>query len=144
MKKIKLSLYFFLLLVTACTIEPKPINYGVDNCAYCSMTIVDNQHAAELVTTKGKVYKFDAIECMINYLHENAIEYKFKMINDYSIPGKLINAESAVYIISKNIPSPMGAFLSAFESKDSAYKVEEQSGGNRYNWDQIQKIIVNK
>jgi copper chaperone NosL len=31
------------------------------------MTIVDKVHAAEIVTKKGKVCKFDATECMINY-----------------------------------------------------------------------------
>ena len=34
------------------------------------MTIVDKVHAAEIVTQKGKVYKFDATECMINFMDE--------------------------------------------------------------------------
>ena len=33
------------------------------------MTIVDRQHAAEAVTSKGKVFKFDAIECMVCLLY---------------------------------------------------------------------------
>lgn len=31
------------------------------------MTIVDKQHAAQVVTKKGKAYSFDAIECMVHY-----------------------------------------------------------------------------
>ena len=60
-----------LLLFAACSPQPRPIEYGTDLCDFCRMTIVDKQHAAELVTDKGRVYKFDAIECMVNYLEQN-------------------------------------------------------------------------
>ena len=43
------------------------------------MTIVDNKHSAELVTTKGKVYKFDAIECMIRHL-QNIEDQQYQFI----------------------------------------------------------------
>ena len=33
------------------------------------MTIVDPRYGAELVTTKGKVYKYDAVECLINSVY---------------------------------------------------------------------------
>ena len=54
------------LSLAACTVAPVPINFGSDGCHFCKMTIVDKQHAAELVTSKGKAYKYDAIECMID------------------------------------------------------------------------------
>ena len=62
------SLVLIISLLSACTPAPKPIEYGSDMCHYCKMTIMDKQHAAELVTDKGKVFPFDAIECMIHYL----------------------------------------------------------------------------
>lgn len=42
-------------LLWSCSIAPEPINYGQDGCHFCKMTIVDKVHAAEIVTTKGKV-----------------------------------------------------------------------------------------
>ena len=45
-----LSGVLLLLLTTGCKVEPKPIAYGKEGCHFCSMTIVDQQHAAQIVT----------------------------------------------------------------------------------------------
>jgi copper chaperone NosL len=131
-----------LLLVVSCKVEPEQINYGKDGCHFCKMTIVDNQHASELVTAKGKVYKYDAIECLINDLkkRDNA-EVGILLVNDYSKPGELISAESAAFLISEGVPSPMGAFLSAFNDKTDAEAVKSENGGELYDWQSIQKQI---
>jgi len=55
-------------LLTACSHEPDPIRYGKDACAHCKMTIMDKRFSAELITAKGKVFKFDAAECMAGFL----------------------------------------------------------------------------
>ena len=68
MKTLKHYIFIsLLLLVFSCNVSPKPIDYGSDGCHFCKMTIVDKVHAAEIVTKKGKVYMFDATECMINF-----------------------------------------------------------------------------
>ncbi|MCC6725443.1 MAG: hypothetical protein IT258_13125, partial [Saprospiraceae bacterium] len=54
------SILLFCSLLTACTPTAEPISFGEDMCAHCKMTIVDEQFAAEAVSQKGKVYKFDA------------------------------------------------------------------------------------
>ena len=33
----------------------------------CKMTLVDKKFGAEVVTKKGKVYKFDDLNCMIKF-----------------------------------------------------------------------------
>ena len=84
------------VLFTSCEVGPEPIRYGEEGCQYCKMTIVDKQHASELVTTKGKVYKFDAIECMINFKSENpSKDFELELVNDYKNPGQLIDATFA-------------------------------------------------
>ena len=65
-----LLLFASFCLTVGCSVGPKPIDYGHVGCHFCSMTIVDKQHAAQLVTTKGKVFNFDAVECMMNQLKE--------------------------------------------------------------------------
>ena len=128
--------------MTSCSIETEKINYGKESCHFCKMTIVDNQHAAEAVTSKGKVFKYDAIECMINDLKQKSdVELGLLVVNDYSAPGALIDAKTATFLISKEIKSPMGAFLSAFEKQEEAQKVMNEHKGNLYNWEQIQKEI---
>jgi copper chaperone NosL len=103
------------------------------------MTIVDKQHAAEFVTQKGKVFKFDATECMMNYLKEiDNTSVALYLVNDYDAPGELINATEATYLISKNIPSPMGEFLTAFKSKEVAERVHAANQGLLLSWAELQ------
>ena len=139
MKILKHYLILTILIVLYnCNVSPKPIDYGNDGCHYCKMTIVDKVHAAEVVTKKGKVYKFDATECMINFMNEfNTSEIALYLSNNYSVPEKLIDATKATFLISENIPSPMGAFLSAFKTKQEAEKFQKQKGGNLYTWDEL-------
>lgn len=134
----KLLLSLSILLILSCSPSPEPIEYGSDLCNFCQMTIVDRQHGAELVSDKGRIFKFDAIECMVNYLHDNDGNYAFMLVNDFDSPGELINAETGHYLVSKAVPSPMGAFLSGFSSHSNTVKLKEEKGGEIYNWSEIQ------
>jgi len=44
-----------LIMLIGCNPGPKPITYGNENCEYCSMTIMDDKYASEIITSKGKV-----------------------------------------------------------------------------------------
>ncbi|MCB0595944.1 MAG: nitrous oxide reductase accessory protein NosL [Lewinellaceae bacterium] len=134
------------LSAVSCTPSPKPIAYGSDACHYCKMTIVDQQHAAEAVTAKGKAFKFDAIECMVNYLEGQegqSQEYAFLLAADYEKPGELIPAESSYYLISPAIPSPMGAYLSAFETQERAKAMQSAKEGEVFDWKGLRAHIKN-
>jgi copper chaperone NosL len=132
------SFVALLLVLTSCNVGPQAIDYGSDGCHFCKMTIVDKVHAAEIVTNKGKVYKFDASECMINYMKEfDASEVKLYLTNIYTEPETLIDATKATFLISKNVPSPMGAFLTAFKTKEDANLVQSEKEGTLYSWDEL-------
>lgn len=134
-----------LLLFFGCNVSPKAINYGDDGCHFCKMTIVDKIHAAEIVTKKGKVYKFDATECMINSFEEfNTSEIAHFLSNNYTEPEALIDATKATFLISKNVPSPMGAFLSAFKNKIDAENLQNQKSGTLYSWEELLLHFKNK
>lgn len=131
-----------LLLVVSCNVSPKPIAYGSDGCHFCKMTIVDKVHAAEIVTKKGKVYKFDATECMVHFMEEfNSSEIALYLSNNFTEPEALIDAKQSTFLISKNIPSPMGAFLSAFENKEEAENAQTENGGTLYTWKELLKHL---
>jgi len=139
MQRLKHFYFVALLLVlTSCNVGPQAIDYGNDGCHFCKMTIVDKVHAAEIVTTKGKVYKFDASECMINFMDEfETSDIKLYLTNIYTEPEILIDATKATFLISKNVPSPMGAFLTAFKTKKDAKKVQTEKGGTLYTWNEL-------
>lgn len=139
------SLFVFILILFSCNTSPQPIDYGNDGCHYCKMTIVDKVHAAQIVTKKGKAYKFDATECMVNFLNNfNPNEVKHYLSNNYTAPESLIDATKATFLISKNIPSPMGAFLSAFKNKEDAINIQKSKGGTLYNWYELLSHLNNK
>jgi len=134
----KITALVALLLLFNCSNSPQPIVYGQDGCHFCKMTIVDKLHAAEIVTIKGKVYKFDATECMINHLKTiDTSTLKHCLSNNYLEAETLIDATQASFLISENIPSPMGAFLSAFVTKGDAETIQAQKGGTIYNWEAL-------
>lgn len=136
----KISIYSVILalFLISCEVSPQPINYGNEACEFCRMTIVDNQHASQLVNSNGKAYNFDAIECMINYTEENTeTAYELYLINDFDNPGALIDAKTATYLISPQISSPMGANLSGFASEKAAQQVKEKFKGELYNWESV-------
>ncbi len=134
--------YSFIILsvftIVSCSIKPDPINYGSDGCHFCSMTIVDKQHAAEIVTDKGKSFKFDASECMMNHIKSiDQTTISMFLVNDFNQPGTLIDATEATFLISKNLPSPMGAYLSAFKSKEAAETIQSLNEGELYTWEAL-------
>lgn len=125
-------------LLLSCSTSSKPINYGEDGCHFCRMTIVDKQHAAQYVTKKGKHYNFDAIECMIHSLEEVVPEeIAGRYATTFLDPGHLKSIDELTFIISDAIPSPMGAFLSAFDTKTEADQTIMEKGGEIYAWDDL-------
>ncbi len=127
-----------LFVFASCEVNPRPINYGADGCHFCSMTIVDKQHAAQIVTKKGKAFKFDAVECMVNHLKDvDMTTIELFLVNDYQAPGELIDAKIATFLITREIPSPMGEYLSAFKSRVEAENIEDENNGKLYSWEEL-------
>ena len=49
----------------------------------------------------------------------------------------------ATFLISENVPSPMGAFLSAFKNKVDAEKIQSEKGGELYSWEKLLAHLKN-
>lgn len=130
------------LFIAACQPQARKIEYGADMCHYCKMTVVDAQHAAQLVSTKGKTFIFDAIECMVAFQKASPeMEFALELVNDYQSPGTLVQADRSSYLISENLPSPMGAYLTAFADKTMAQKMKESKGGTLYHWEDLPAVL---
>ena len=116
------------------------MNYGSDACHYCDMTIVDKQHASQLVTSKGKAYKYDAIECMVHSLQDEFVDTEMAhyLVADFRQPGELIDAKKTSFLVSEKLQSPMGANLSAFINEAAGKKAQEEFTGKTYSWEAIQ------
>lgn len=92
---------------------------------------------AEILTSKGKALKFDAAECMLNYIIENSTDENSAnmfYVTDYNKPAKFINVLNAAFVVSPKIKSPMGENLSAFSGEKEAQTFLKESGGEMFTW----------
>lgn len=121
MKKIILSLIAMVTLVSCGPTEPQPIKLNSDSCDFCKMTISNSKYAAELITQKGRIYKFDDISCMIKYAKSNTtVEYSGFYVNDYLNDNKFIDAEKGYYLKGGTISSPMRGNIAVFSTNNEA------------------------
>ena len=134
----RLILFFVVgFYALSCSVEPTPISYSNDECKFCMMKIMDERFGAEIVTEKGKIYKFDSAECMLRYSKENPGNPKHVMVTHVNAPNVLQDAKSSYYVICENIPSPMGANLSSYPNMEFATTKVMELGGKTYSWDEL-------
>ncbi|MCF8256277.1 MAG: nitrous oxide reductase accessory protein NosL [Flavobacteriales bacterium] len=131
-------------LVFSCNVEPEPINYGKDACDHCRMTIMDPKFGAELVTAKGKVYKFDDVNCMVNHakgLAEGLSGAAHILVTDMQQPATLIAVGSAFFLRSDEVRSPMGSRVAAFSEQSVRDSRLEMWGGTALDWNETKNIF---
>lgn len=131
-----------ILLITlfSCTAEPEPLQYGEDACHTCKMTLIDKKFGAELVTRKGKVYKFDDVNCMLTFYNSGELpeqEFTHRLVSDFSQPTKLIEAADAFYLKSSAIKSPMASQVAAFQQKENMEKTKKELNGIYLVWGEL-------
>lgn len=114
------ALVFFLSGLASCNSGPQEIIIGTDHCSACKMRVTDAHFGAELVTAKGKVYKFDDAICLKNYLQqERDIVAQNLYLTLYSRPNQLIEVNKAVIVQDESIRGPMGGNIAVFAHADS-------------------------
>jgi len=138
LKKSKPSLLLipFIFLLNSCKeIKPKPVKLNSDGCEYCKMTIVDSKFVSQIVNSKGKVYFFDDVKCLKNYLTKNEKLLKEKSyVSNYSLPNNFIEIGSATFITSESILSPMGGNIAAFVNEEQAKPYVEKFNASFTKW----------
>lgn len=135
-----------LLLIAGCSTKAEKINIGKDNCAECKMTIMDPKFGGELVTKKGKVYKFDDAHCVAIFLERRGVELSDihkTLFVDYNNPNEFVEVKSAEFIVSSQFKSPMGGNAAAFKNKQEAEKKSDEIKGSKVtNWATLYNILV--
>jgi len=135
--KALLLLSFLAAFFNSCSKEPKPIEFGVDNCDHCKMNISDNRYGAELVTQKGRVYKFDDMYCMKVFMQDQIVEenqiHSLWLI-DFDGTEKLISADKSFLLYNPELKSPMGSNTAAFMTEETRQKQFDENSGTMLLW----------
>ncbi|HEX8038866.1 MAG TPA: nitrous oxide reductase accessory protein NosL [Chryseosolibacter sp.] len=127
-------------LLLSCTVEPEPLEYGQDACHTCRMTLVDKRFGAELVTTKGKVYKFDDINCMLAFFNSGEVDhrgYAYKLVVDFDKPASFTEATEAFYLKSAALKTPMASQIAAFSRKEDMETRKKELKGIYLVWGEL-------
>jgi copper chaperone NosL len=99
------------------------------------MKISDGKFGAELVTDKGRIYKFDDLDCLLQYSKSNGDKiFAFTMVHDFSRDNELIDATTASYIISDELNSPMRGNIAAFSQESDASEEAQKRGTKVISW----------
>jgi copper chaperone NosL len=126
----------------SCDASPQPIRIGKDACDFCRMTISDPRFGGELVTAKGKVYKFDDMHCLVSFYHSKSLSNPGESsvwLADFSRVGQLIPENQSFFLKTDSLRSPMGGNISAFSSKEGLDSVKSATGGEILTWQQLVK-----
>ncbi|MCY1509941.1 NosL [compost metagenome] len=124
------------------TDKPEPIALHKDACDYCRMGIADGRFAVELITKKGRVYKFDDLHCLSGFMKEKKPETRSFFINDYPKDNELIDATSAFYVQHETINGPMGGHTAAFRTEEAAKQFSAGLQTGVSSWDAIRKTML--
>lgn len=127
-----------------CQSEPEPIEYGMDSCDNCKMLITDSRYGSELITEKGKVLKFDAVECLGEFIIENQMEENTGtklFISDFFNPGEFIDARGSYYLHNDNFRSPMGMNVLATADSIKLREFHNEHKGELLDWRAVIKIV---
>ena len=140
------SIIAALLFFTSCKSAPEKMQLGKDVCAECKMTIVDPKFGAEIVTRKGKIYKFDDVHCIAGFLERRGVELaevSQTLFVDYEDEHAFINVKDAEFVISSSFKSPMAGNAAAFKNKTAADKMSATIDGSRVtNWSTLYNVLI--
>ena len=134
--------FFLMFTLNSCSTEAEPIKFGTDQCHSCKMTISDIHYGAEIVTKKGKVYKFDDTHCVAEFIKSKTVDQS-QIANIYLVDfagnGNLIDANTAFLFKSEELRSPMGGNVSAFNSQEGVATISKQYKGSSLTWKDLIK-----
>jgi copper chaperone NosL len=104
------------------------------------MTIMDNKFGGEILTKKGRVYKFDDAHCLAHFIKSGNIKKEDiaqTVFADYQKTNAFLDAQTAQFVISEALKSPMNSNAAAFEDKNAAEKKTNETHGTIKNWDEL-------
>jgi copper chaperone NosL len=129
-----------ILLMSSCSAQPEPLKMGVDACDFCKMTLTDPKFGAELITKKGRIYRFDDIHCVTKYMaagNFSKTDLKSVWLVDYANNATFIEAEKANLLKAEMLRSPMGGNIAAFSSRQHLEAIQKRYPGEVVAWKNI-------
>ncbi len=139
-KAVPAAAALLVLLFTSCNTKPQAFAYGKDICDDCKMTIIDPKFGGEIITKKGKIYKFDDVHCLVHFMKQGTVkeaDIAETVFINYENAKNFLDVKSAYFVVSDQFKSPMNGNAASFSSKEIAEQKAQQTNGAIKNWDQL-------
>ncbi|MBS1760869.1 MAG: nitrous oxide reductase accessory protein NosL [Bacteroidetes bacterium] len=134
------SVILFTFLLSSCSAKPEPFVAGKDNCHFCKMGLTDTRFGAEILTKKGKVFKFDDLHCLIAFNKagsEKEDNISRTLAIDFNKPNTFVDVKEAFFVTSPELKSPMGSNTAAYSTKAEAEAAVKNQDAEQSNWNQL-------
>lgn len=132
----------FAFSMMSCNAAPQPIKIGQDGCSFCKMSIADNRFGAEIITKKGKVYKFDDMHCLLEFRKSDVVkpaDIKETYLVNFNEPHDFIDVHKAFLLKSDALHSPMGGNIASFIDSEKLKETAEKVKGEEITWETLIK-----
>jgi copper chaperone NosL len=139
---ILLSAIMLLFTLTACgaqaRAEPEPpdIYYGEDVCEFCGMIVSEERYAAGYILADGREHVFDDIGDMVQHYLATGENVTAFFVHDHA-SRMWIRAETAHYVLSTDLPTPMLSGVAAFSSQAEAMGFSAELGGETLTFEEL-------
>ncbi|MEC5145209.1 hypothetical protein [Chitinophaga sp. 212800010-3] len=139
MRYIRYAATAFFLLLMSCQSGLTPVDFGHDACAHCRMTIIDKRYAAELITAKGKAFKFDDIICLLQYQAATGAQPGSRIfVAGYNTPEhSFMEVQHARFLHNESYKTPMNGNYAAFPDTSSLKEGQDQK---LLKWDDLLRL----
>jgi copper chaperone NosL len=97
------------------------------------MIVSEARYAAATATASGQTLVFDDIGCLLQYRQKHSAAWAAVWVHDYETQTWL-RADSAWYLVSPAVHSPMGWGIAAFATEDAAQRRRGEPGGDVLDW----------
>ena len=102
------------------------------------MTISDPRFGAELITKKGKLFKFDDVHCLLSFLQKNGqAQMQEIYFVDFNDDHHFIPSKDALFLKSEELRTPMAGNIAAFLHPDSLQSAMQLYKGSILHWNEI-------
>lgn len=145
------AIALLVLLLAGCAVgsatpAPPEIRFGQDVCAACNMIISDPRFAAgyavEVEPGRFQSLAFDDIGDMVSYLKDHQeLKVVDLWVHDYW-SEEWIDAETALYVVSPAIHSPMGHGVAAFAARNRAQQMADATAGAVFDWNRMRAEVL--
>ena len=139
-----LFIFFAGWMLFACKPSPQPITIGFDECAHCRMIISEKPFGSQMVSTTGKTWFFDSIECLAAYEIAGSVEtdrIHSRWVPDFLDPDTWVEVSDAWFLHSRELRSPMGLHLSGYASKEVATEKQHDYTGELLRWAEVKQLV---